>query len=466
MIHDQMRLLWDDQAVYTRLVLIAFQANVTGDLNASFTRLLMNAELLGNASQHILGQAKSQNLTMLLKEHDQLYMQILNETRSNNTQTLSNLTAMWYQNAAEIAALFNGTATGLPSGNQTVPGGNQTIPGGNQTIPGWNQTVPGGNQTVPGGNQTVPSGNQTQPSNQTKPAIIWIVAGSAGNMSSLGFSPDNATVIIGVNNTVTWINNDTTEHTVRGMGGPAGAPLPNSSYIPAGQNYTFTFTVPGTYLYHCAIHTWMQGVINVQGNQTIPSGNQTVPGGNQTVPVGNQTQQRALNVSILVELNIYLNLTLHEVNDYMQGNYSHSISDFDQAKSEALTIADKISAVIIAAITTTTTTTTTTNTTTTTTNTTTTTTNVTTTVMVSIMLGSGSNTSSLGYSPNNITIMIGVNNTVTWTNDDTVDHTVTSTEVPANATSFDSVTISSGGTYTYTFTVPGTIAITALFILG
>ena len=67
-------------------------------------------------------------------------------------------------------------------------------------------------------------------------------------------------------------------------------------------------------------------------------------------------------------------------------------------------------------------------------------------------------TTTYGYSPDTVTVVIGKNNTVFWTNDDASAHTVTSdTGAPA---SFDSGTsgplTTQGGTYQFTFTVPGT----------
>lgn len=80
-----------------------------------------------------------------------------------------------------------------------------------------------------------------------------------------------------------------------------------------------------------------------------------------------------------------------------------------------------------------------------------------TTVAVSIPQGAGDPTGAPGYSPDTITIVIGVNNTVEWTdNDNTAPHTVTSVSVPSGASSFNSGSISKGGTYSYTFTVAGT----------
>src|ERR1700688_1414121 len=60
------------------------------------------------------------------------------------------------------------------------------------------------------------------------------------------------------------------------------------------------------------------------------------------------------------------------------------------------------------------------------------------TVAVSIPSGSGNPANPPGYAPDKITVVLGVNASVTWTNDDTAAHTVTSTSVPTGAASFDS----------------------------
>ena len=70
---------------------------------------------------------------------------------------------------------------------------------------------------------------------------------------------------------------------------------------------------------------------------------------------------------------------------------------------------------------------------------------------VQILKNSGVDTTSPGYSPATIHLVIGVNNTVTWTNYDVSAHTVTSTN-----NMFDSGNINSGESYTHTFTAAGT----------
>lgn len=107
----------------------------------------------------------------------------------------------------------------------------------------------------------------------TSPQItqISIVNGAGTTQSSLGFSPDTVTVVIGVNNTVTWTNNDNTMD--------ANGYLPthvlatnDSSFTSPGLNpgdtFTYTFTTPGTFPYHCNVHPWMRGTVIVKGTGT------------------------------------------------------------------------------------------------------------------------------------------------------------------------------------------------------
>jgi copper-containing nitrite reductase len=79
-------------------------------------------------------------------------------------------------------------------------------------------------------------------------------------------------------------------------------------------------------------------------------------------------------------------------------------------------------------------------------------------VHVAIPSGSGTNTSSTGYSPASITVVIGVNNTVVWTNKDSVPHTVTAVDK-----SFDSGNMNAGDAFTYTFTTAGTYQYTCSY---
>ena len=87
-----------------------------------------------------------------------------------------------------------------------------------------------------------------------------MVQGSGTNASlDQSYSPSPVTVVIGVNNTVTWVNNDSSPHTVTANDGSFGS----GNVAPTGT-YTFTFTKPGTYAYHCLYHPWMVGTVIVK----------------------------------------------------------------------------------------------------------------------------------------------------------------------------------------------------------
>jgi len=88
---------------------------------------------------------------------------------------------------------------------------------------------------------------------------VSIPINSGIDTSSKGYSPDVIHVVIGVNNTVKWVNNDNSIHTV--TSGTAG--LFDSGNLNAGQSWTFTFKTPGTYQYHCIYHGWMTGTVIV-----------------------------------------------------------------------------------------------------------------------------------------------------------------------------------------------------------
>ena len=98
-----------------------------------------------------------------------------------------------------------------------------------------------------------------------------------GDNPSLDFTPTNATIVIGVNNTVTWTNGDSAAHTVTPKSQPSGGdwPAAGSSNLAAGQSYTFTFDVPGTYTYICSYHSWMAGGVIVKAAPLIATSTTT-----------------------------------------------------------------------------------------------------------------------------------------------------------------------------------------------
>ena len=108
-------------------------------------------------------------------------------------------------------------------------------------------------------NAAYQSTSTTMSTNSTSPATaqVSILAGAA-YPNSTGFSPSTITVVIGVNNTVQWVNNDTAPHTVTATDHSF-----DSGNLNPGDTWTYTFTKPGTYSYVCTYHPWMMGTVIV-----------------------------------------------------------------------------------------------------------------------------------------------------------------------------------------------------------
>jgi plastocyanin len=83
------------------------------------------------------------------------------------------------------------------------------------------------------------------------------------------YSPQNITVVLGQNSTVTWVSHSISYDTVTGKGsagGQCGVGFSSCAIAP-GQTFTYTFTEPGVYQYYCIYHPWMTGQVTV-----LPSG--------------------------------------------------------------------------------------------------------------------------------------------------------------------------------------------------
>jgi plastocyanin len=84
---------------------------------------------------------------------------------------------------------------------------------------------------------------------------VTIVSG-ASTKTTTAFSPNPFTQSAATRTEVIWANDDGTTHRV-----VSDAPLFDSGNLGNGATYTFNFTAPGTYTYHCSIHPGMVGSI-------------------------------------------------------------------------------------------------------------------------------------------------------------------------------------------------------------
>jgi plastocyanin len=73
------------------------------------------------------------------------------------------------------------------------------------------------------------------------------------------YLPQVITIVIGVNSTVTWTNQDLIAHNIISTTG-----VFYSGDLSSGQTYTFTFTEAGRYPYYCSYYPIMTGLVLVK----------------------------------------------------------------------------------------------------------------------------------------------------------------------------------------------------------
>jgi plastocyanin len=96
--------------------------------------------------------------------------------------------------------------------------------------------------------------NGTGPSAYGASASTAATATNAATIKGFSFQPEVLKVKVGAK--VTWTNDDTVAHTVT-----ADTNSFASGNLQPGGSFSFTFTRPGTYVYHCSIHPSMHGSV-------------------------------------------------------------------------------------------------------------------------------------------------------------------------------------------------------------
>ena len=111
-------------------------------------------------------------------------------------------------------------------------------------------------------NAPAPQGAREAPANAVAPAAqpAGSIAPAAQKVTikSLKYSPD--TIQITKGETVEWVNDDLTPHTVTS---DSGGEL-NSGSMDVGTTWRHTFTQPGTFAYFCTFHREMKGNVIVK----------------------------------------------------------------------------------------------------------------------------------------------------------------------------------------------------------
>ncbi len=121
---------------------------------------------------------------------------------------------------------------------------------------------------------------------------VTIPLGASHSDNPYSLSP--SVLNIGVNETVTWKNNDSAIHTVT-----TGKPQLgydgriDSNVIQSGKEFSYKFTQEGVYPYYCLFHPWMTGLVNV-GTDTTKA--------NPTIQISISTDKTSYNEADTIQV--------------------------------------------------------------------------------------------------------------------------------------------------------------------
>ena len=113
--------------------------------------------------------------------------------------------------------------------------------------------------TTTSSSSTTSSSTTTSSSSTTSSSTTSTTDDSSNRVRIDDFAFLPATLTVGVGVTVTWRNDDGVTHRVVADGGSFAGPD-----IPPGGTFSHTFNTPGVFTYHCGIHPFMHGTINVE----------------------------------------------------------------------------------------------------------------------------------------------------------------------------------------------------------
>ena len=244
--------------------------------------------------------------------------------------------------------------------------------------------------------------------------------------------------------TVTWNNDDSAAHTVT-SGNPSDGydDLFDSSIFMTGTSFEFTFDEVGTYDYFCMVHPWMLGVVNVSDSQMMETETEVEMETETEVEMETETEvemetetevemetetEVEMETETEVEMETETEVEMEtETEVEMETETEVEMETETEVEMETETEVEMTSPTI-------------------------------TTTTIEVAQGSGvagCETTNECYLPYEITVSPGT--TVTWNNDDSAAHTVTSGSIDAGLTGiFDSSIFMTGTSFEFTFDEVGT----------
>jgi hypothetical protein len=102
----EMRSLWEDHTIWTRNLILCLVDDLPGK-NQAVLRLQKNQDDIGNAFAPYYGDAVCEKLTILLRTHIDITIEVLNATKVGNVLALDEANKRWYANADKISETLN-----------------------------------------------------------------------------------------------------------------------------------------------------------------------------------------------------------------------------------------------------------------------------------------------------------------------------------------------------------------------
>ena len=104
-LRTDMRVLWEDHIVWTRLAIISLTTG-SPDTEATVGRLLRNQADIGNAVKPFYGKAAGNKLTAELRKHILIAADVVAAAKAGDQAELTDAQARWQQNADDIAGVL------------------------------------------------------------------------------------------------------------------------------------------------------------------------------------------------------------------------------------------------------------------------------------------------------------------------------------------------------------------------
>lgn len=111
-LQDDMRRLWTEHALWTRMFLIDSVAGLPG-ANAAAERLWRNQVEIGDAIRPFYGDAAGDRLTSLMQLHVAGVAAVVSAAKAGDSVALSAANAAWYDNAHDVASFLSETSPRL-----------------------------------------------------------------------------------------------------------------------------------------------------------------------------------------------------------------------------------------------------------------------------------------------------------------------------------------------------------------